>query len=102
MSSSLPLNPVVLLYGIRIRISLFSRNFTLPHRSVEEESNFFSWGDSISPILQDVKKLVVQAAHITCLEKSDQFNLLNLWPRIFSRSILIGNLSFLHVAVRSE
>ena len=74
------------------RISLFSRKFTFSHNSDVLGSKFFSTSESISPILQDEKKLVEHAVHNTCFAKSFHCNLLILCPRTISKSMFIGNL----------
>ena len=71
-------------------ISFSSKNFTLSHTTVVSGSKLFSSEGSISPILQEEKKLVVHAVQKTCLAYFPQVRLLILWPSMMRRSKVIA------------
>ena len=89
-SINFPSKAVVFVYGMNIITSFSLKNFTLPQSRPVLGSNVFSFGDRISPILHDEKKLVVQADQKTCFAKSLHSNLLILCPRIVNKLISIG------------
>ena len=63
-----PLNPVDLLYGMKIKTSPSLENTTFFHVKVTPGSKLFSNGATISPILHKEKKLIRHAVQKTCLE----------------------------------
>ena len=71
-------------------MSFSSVKTTFFHSTVVLGSKLFSRCGSISPILHEEKKLVVQAVQKTCFEKFPQLSAFILCPRITRRSKLIG------------
>ena len=87
---------------MKIRASLFSRNFTLSHVRVVAGSKEFSEVGTNSPILHAVKKHSVQAVQKICFEKSDQLSSVSLWLKISNKWMFIGSLSGFAESIRHD
>ena len=101
-STAFPLKPVVLLYGTIITISFSPKNLTCFHSSEVSGSKFFTELVRSSAILQEVKKLTVQAVQKACFDRFDQSSSAILWLRISSNGRFIGNLFVLLFSSKSQ
>jgi hypothetical protein len=85
--------------GMYIIISSLSKKVTFFQQRVEFGSKTEELLAKISPSLADVKKQVVQAAHITCLDNLSQVVLAIRWPNSKRVEIFIALRVFLGSAL---